>query len=780
MIALNNTIRLSFLGLSILCVAGVYLAFDYWSALPRETKASFVGRQACIDCHQKEAAAYAHSHHDLAMDLATEETVLGDFNNASLEHYGVSSRMYRDGNRFMVETEGPDGKLGSFEVKYVFGVDPLQQYMVEFDRSPELPLDAIARLQVLRISWDTKNKRWFYLSPPDVDEKLSPDDDLHWTGIAQRWNTMCADCHSTNLRKNFDPQTNQYATTFAEMDVSCEACHGPGSTHVELATSKSLFWDRNLGYGLVHQLKGADATQQIETCAPCHSRRGLIAEGFQPGDEFCDFFAPSSLESMLYHADGQILDEVYVYGSFLQSKMYHKGIRCTDCHDPHSLQLKHDGNKVCTSCHQHPAGKYDTPAHHKHAPGTAGAQCVDCHMPATTYMMVDPRRDHSIRVPRPDLSVELGTPNACSGCHLKLENVEPAKREKLTEYAAWLALARAGDAEVQAEIRRVDQWCEEACQKWYGDQRQTPAHYATTLHRSRQDLSAATTQLDQLARDVANMPAIARATALDALAEIGEPTLLPTRISAGKSALEDPSPVVRVAAVRAVAGEALGRDGTQRVAAALGPKLEDPSRLVRYQVARSLASSGAYRELNETGTRRFKGVIDEIRQSVAANADRAGAHMDWAQLCEQLGRYEEAIESYRTAIRVEPRTVGPRSNLAGLLEQMLQAQATSQGMPPRQLVDLQTTIKTLRKQELPLLERDAALVSENAAVQYRLGLAYYLDGQLDAALKQLERANQLEENEQFALALKLLKEKMSEQNDRPAAEGAPTTSSPDR
>ena len=196
--------RTQFLAIAgILLVAGVVFA-DFWSAHPPDLQPQFVGRERCITCHQDQADAFAGSHHDLAMDLATDETVLGDFNDVTFEHHGVVSRLFRDGQRFMIHTEGEDGKMQDFEVKYVFGVDPLQQYMVEFDRPDDLADGEVPRVQVLRISWDVEKKEWFYLSPPDVAEKLEPGDPLHWTGIAQRWQTMCADCHSTNLQRNFD------------------------------------------------------------------------------------------------------------------------------------------------------------------------------------------------------------------------------------------------------------------------------------------------------------------------------------------------------------------------------------------------------------------------------------------------------------------------------------------------------------------------------------------------------------------------------------------------
>ncbi|MBM4094540.1 MAG: hypothetical protein FJ276_34815, partial [Planctomycetes bacterium] len=372
-----------------LLAVGAILFADWWSCLPADAQATYVGRGACVECHETETREWEGSDHDRSMDVATDETVLGDFNDATVTHHGMTSRMYRDGKRFMIHTEGPDGKMADFEIKYVFGVRPLQQYMVEFDRRADVAEHEVARLQVLRISWDTQRKQWFYLPPPDVPEKLSPDDELHWTGIGQCWNYMCAYCHSTNLRKNFDVRTLTYHTTFSEIDVSCEACHGPGSLHVELARQKSLFWDRRIGYGLA-RLKGPDTRPEIHSCSPCHARRQVLYPGFQPGDDFHDFFSNELLQEDTYFADGQIKDENFEFGSFTQSKMYHKKIRCTDCHNPHTARLKHDGNKACTSCHQHSEAKYDTIAHHFHKSDSTGAACAECHMPETTYMEVDP------------------------------------------------------------------------------------------------------------------------------------------------------------------------------------------------------------------------------------------------------------------------------------------------------------------------------------------------------------------------------------------------------
>lgn len=736
---------------AMLLVAGGVFA-DYWSTRPAEIQATFVGRDACAACHEEETAAFVGSDHDKAMDLATDATVLGDFNDATLDHDGMTSRMFRDGKKFMVRTDGPSGELEDFEVKYVFGVFPLQQYMVEFDRTPDMPAHEVSRLQVLRISWDSRDKRWFYLRPPDVTDKLLPDDPLHWTGIAQRWQTMCADCHSTNLKRNFDPVANQYHTTFSEIDVSCEACHGPGSLHVELANEKSFFWDRHHGYGLA-KLKGLDPQPQLQSCAPCHSRRGLLDDAFRPGDLFTDHYHLELMQPSTYHADGQIKDEVYVYGSFIQSRMHHQGIRCTDCHDPHSLKLKHNGNETCTSCHQHSAGKYDVPSHHHHAVGMPGAMCVNCHMPHTTYMDVDQRRDHSLRVPRPDLSVKLGTPNACSHCHVadRLESLDGAVKDEFAgkEYSQWLAAAEAGNQTIADAIQQTDQWCDQACETWYGDERKQPYHFAEPIVAFRRGEPGSIDGMLQLVMKPDDQAsAMGRASGLSELIQSGRPESVAAALKVLGDA--DEAVIVRAAAVAAfmVTSPTVTRKN-------LMPLLQDPSRLVRTEAARTLVSSGTYQTLTGSEQLRVDQAIGEVRDALMATADRAGAHMAWAMLCEGRGRYDDAIAAYETAIRVEPNTTGPRSNLATLLENL----ATQTRRPDSD--ELIRRVGELRQSELPLLSRDAKLAPDNAVVQYRYGLALYLGGKWDQALHKIETAIGLAPDvAEYRQARDLLKQKL--------------------
>ena len=764
--------HLIFLVLFVLIVVGGYLLADYHSGAPADAmaNASYVGRETCASCHQQQVDLFIGSHHDKAMDLATEETVLGDFNDSKIEHYGITSRLFRDGDRFMVNTEGPDGTMQDFEVKYTFGVEPLQQYMVELDKG---------RVQVLRISWDTVAEKWFYLSPPDVNDKLDPNDPLHWTGVTQNWNVSCAECHSTNLEKNFDIASASWNTTWSEIDVSCEACHGPASLHNELASAASPFWDKNHGMGLA-KLKTDRNIDQIQACAPCHSRRTVTNSTFKPGCNFDDYHSLQLLSEPIYHADGQIRDEDYVHGSFTQSKMFHNGIKCSDCHDPHSLKLKHSGNNVCTSCHQHPAGKYDTEAHHHHKPGTAGAMCVNCHMPATTYMAVDHRRDHSFRVPRPDLSTSLGTPNSCTQCHFDLEPADALpKRESFAQYLDWVNAAQNGDTESKATLAQIDAAMAEACKKWYPAESSPPkTSWYPELAQAQFNIrnqKPANEILKKLARDIAN-PAIIRATAADLLSR----QIDSSAAEAAIELLDDRDVKVVVAAIATVEFGLLETQNRQlysaapdsvsgelqKLAGALGKALAHESPRVRRESARALASLAPpirNDALKSDQQRLFETSIEEYRKSLMVMSDTAGAHMQIGGLYQQMGQLSQAADSFRTAIRLQPHLTGPRSNLASILEnkvQSLQAQLQQRGgsaAAMTQIDNLASQINELRAKDHELLGVDVKRAAGLPGVDflhYRYGMSSYLQDDLVTAEKHLTIAAEIQpEDDRYMMGL---------------------------
>ena len=358
-----------------------------------QSDSTFTGSRKCQECHKAEYDKWKGSHHERAMDIANDKTVLGNFNNTEFDLFGVTSRFYKKNGKYMVQTQGPGGQMGAFEITHTFGWYPLQQYLIPFPGG---------RLQCLPIAWDVPKQQWYHLYP---DSPLDPDDWLYWTNAGQNWNGMCAECHSTDLRKNFNLSADTYQTTWSEISVGCEACHGPGSAHVKWAELPEMARPMVENYALTVKTSQLTSRQQIDLCAPCHSRRMSLDDNIHRHVDFLDYGIPQLLSEGLYYADGQILDEVYVYGSFMQSKMYARDVRCSDCHGVHSIERTLKGNELCLQCHK--AAVYDTKNHHFHKkPGEkgepiksgtgdilfevgTGAQCEQCHMPGRDYMGID-------------------------------------------------------------------------------------------------------------------------------------------------------------------------------------------------------------------------------------------------------------------------------------------------------------------------------------------------------------------------------------------------------
>jgi tetratricopeptide (TPR) repeat protein len=583
--------------------------------------AIFIGTQKCMNCHKREYDKWQDSHHDHAMEVADKNTVLGDFDNAVFENYGITSRFYQKDGRFFVHTKGPSGKMGDFEVTHTFGWYPLQQYLVPFQGG---------NLQCLPLAWDVREKKWYHLYPKEPPD---PKDWLYWTNAGQNWNGMCAECHSTNLKKNYDLETNTYQTTWSDIDVGCEACHGPGSRHVAWAEMPDMARPQVENYELVVRTSGINSRKLVELCAPCHSRRAALGDYTHAEPDFLDSMLPSLLAENLYFADGQILDEVYVYGSFTQSKMYHRDVRCNDCHDVHSIKLVKMGNDLCLQCHR--ANEYDTKAHHFHkkkgekgepitsAAGRVlfdvgtGAECVQCHMPGRTYMGIDYRPDHSFRVPRPDLSITIGTPDACKRCH----------------------------------IDKTSQWSDKTITKWYGPGRRR--HYGTLIDAGRKRLPDVRKDLIRLAGDPL-YPVIVRATVISLLtAYPGEDTTQTIKL-----ALMDDEALIRRTAVESIE-PANQKEQTELIV----PLLYDPVKAVRTEAARRLSGEPS-KHLNPDQEKVFKTVLKEFVSSMEYSADFSFGRYNLGNLYVVMNRPEEAIRNYLAAIKIDGLFYPAQVNLA--------------------------------------------------------------------------------------------------------------------
>ncbi len=652
--------------------------------------ASYAGSASCRECHLKEYDLWRPANHGMAERLPTALLDQSAFDPPRLISHGTTTSGMRSvEGRYEVSTDGYGGKRGAYPVERVIGDDPLRQFLVPGPRG---------RLQTLELSYHPASNEWF-----DVygEEDRRPGEWGHWTGRGMNWNSMCASCHNTRVRKNYDETTDAYHTTMAEMSVGCEACHGPMLAHVE--------WRR----GHPHA-QSADPTvaplnvqQTLATCGSCHSRRLELTGDFKPGDSFYDHFALTIVdETPTYYSDGQVMSEDYVFASFLSSRMYHANVRCLDCHDPHSLRTVLPGNDLCMRCHN---GGYSTspiidPASHGHHDlRQAGGQCVGCHMPQTTYMQRHPRRDHGFTIPDPLLTVELGIPNACNRCHL--------------------------DKDVAWSVRTVEQW--------FGDRMDRPT-------RKRARIIAAARRDQTLARDgLLNMLTGDETPYWKAVAAglMNRWILDPPVQQALLRALQNPDPLVRASAASALAP--LTASPQYPVKSALQPLLDDPMRSVRFRAAWALRSSldgesRAGRELrhildfnaDQPGGQVQKGAfalarnqasiaLDHYRKAVEWDPFSAGLHNELAVVLSVLGRPKEALSAMQQATQLEPNEPEYQYRLA---------------LAWNEAGRLDKTLETL--------ERTVRLDPMHSRAWYNLGLARNQAGDPEAALAALMNAEQ--------------------------------------
>jgi tetratricopeptide (TPR) repeat protein len=647
--------------------------------------AGYAGSASCRECHQKESDLWEPTNHSLAERLPTADLDQAAFHPPRAFDHGTTHTQVRaspDG--YEVLTDGFGGERKAYRVERVIGHDPLRQFLVAGPGG---------RLQTLEASYDPHTNDWFNVYG---DEDRQPGEWGHWTGRGMNWNSMCASCHNTRLRKNYDEATDTYHTTMAELTVGCEACHGPMKAHVD--------WRRKYP-----DTREPDPTvskfnpqQTLYTCASCHSRRLELTGDFKPGDSYFDHYALTTVdETPIYYADGQVMGENYVFASFLSSRMHHAGVRCLDCHDPHSLQPIQPGNDLCMRCHN--GGYANSPiidplAHGRHKLDDTGGQCVGCHMPHTTYMQRHPRRDHSFSIPDPLLTKELGIPNACNRCHT--------------------------DKDVEWSILTVDQW--------YGERMQRPSRQrARTVAAARRgETSARDALLNLLAGD--EIP-YWKAVAAGLLHRwIIEPRVQEALIGA----LRHSDPLVRAAAASAL--EPLASQPQSPAARALPPLLADPMRSVRFRAAWALratldSESVAGRELrhildfnaDQPGGQAQKGAfalarnnpltaLTHYQKAVQWDPYSAGLHNELAVVLSTLGRTSEALESMQQATALEPTEpefhyrLGLAWNEAGRLDKTLEA-----------------------------LEATVRLEPLHSRAWYNLGLARNQAGNTDAALDAL-------------------------------------------
>jgi tetratricopeptide (TPR) repeat protein len=555
-----------------------------------EAFAQYAGSASCRSCHEEAYQLWRTSNHGMAERIPLPHLEDPAFVPArSFEHGTQKTEVRKEGDHYEIFTPGLDGTNGPFVVDRVIGNNPLMQYLTPFPGG---------RWQTLEASWDPISNEWFNVYG---QEDRQPGEWGHWTGRGMTWNTMCAVCHNTRLRKNYDPATDTFHTTMAEMTVGCESCHGPMKDHV--------LWQEKFGDKVADPtIRNLTRRQMFDTCAACHSRRMEITGDFKPGDDYYDHHLLGIVdESNTWYPDGQNWDEDYEYTAFLGSRMHLKGVRCVDCHDFHSAKVRMPGNWMCLTCHAvgtTNAIQIDPVKHSFHSETNSGNLCTGCHMPQTPYMQRHWRHDHGFTIPDPVLTKEFGIPNACNRCH----------QDKSTD------------------------WSIEYVEKWYGAKMDRPyRERARVIARAKQlDDSAVDPLLEMLASD--EIP-YWRAVAAGML----DPWINQPRVIGGLlGQLANTNALVRLNALRTLAP--LAQAGNEAVKGAVQAALEDPVRSVRYQAAAALSG--------EVSTNSLAG--SEFWHSLQHNADQPAGQMQLGSYHLAHGDTVRALRHYRTAVEWDP------------------------------------------------------------------------------------------------------------------------------
>ena len=670
-----------------------------------------VGSEKCQQCHKKEFDQYRSSDHFHAMDSVSPASVKGNFNNSIFVYFGDTSFFYQRAGKYFVKTKDSTGNKKEFLISYTFGWKPLQQYLVRFNDG---------RIQSLPFCWDTRPKekggqRWFHLYNK---ENILPSDELFWMGYNQNWNYMCADCHTTNFQKNFNVTENIFHSTWNESRVSCESCHGPASGHIawtankngkelykgfliNLAT-KNMQWkmDPAKGTRVPQQVMSSDTL--IEVCSRCHARATRFTDAYQYGASFLQSHLPENVNADNYYVDGQIKGEDYEYGSFLQSKMHAKGITCINCHEPHSMQLKADGNKVCTSCHT--PEKFDVAAHTHHKDNSTGTQCVNCHMPVTTYMVVDDRRDHSIRIPRPDLSAASGAPNACNKCH-----TDKSLNWAVQNFTAWYAQTLPKE-------------------KTYGELMNNISKFNTESESSLYTLLTS-----------GQYPAIIKAAAIDRYTVFSSGRIIEQVLNLSGSS----DPLLRLNALRAI-----NNLPAERIIPLAAPLLSDPVKAIRNESVYVLAPFAA--QLNTDTRAVFETALKEYIAVQESLSHRPEGFLNKGIILAQTGKQKEAERVYLQGINLYPKFIALYANLADLYRADNNESASKIYLgkalsiqPDNADLHYSLGLWFVRKKDIPSgmaeLKKAASINPSGASIIYGYAVSLYSTGKTDEAIAVLEK-----------------------------------------
>jgi tetratricopeptide (TPR) repeat protein len=673
----------------------------------KQIYAAYGGSASCRECHEQEYAAWAKSHHALAERLPDPKLDNAAFVPGSTFHHGTQQTSLRkNGEQFEIIAPGLKSAQEIFPVARIIGESPLRQMLVAFPGG---------RWQATEAAYDPRSNQWFNVFGA---EDRKPGEWGHWTGRGMNWNSACATCHNTRLRKDYDATNDVYHTAMAERGVGCESCHGSMRAHNDWQHAHKNSREKD------PTIQKMSRDQMFDACAACHSRRTEITGDPKPGESFFDHHLLTIADNLdTFYPDGQVRDEDYEVTAFLGSKMYQHGVRCEDCHDFHTAKVRLPGNMMCLSCHA--TGQTNAPiinpvthSHHKvfgfstngvmlamdltaYKPNEikeTGGECVNCHMPQTVYMQRHWRHDHGFTIPDPLLTKQFGIPNACNRCH----------QDK--------------DAD----------WSSKYVEEWYGDKmnRSTRARAQTVARARNGDDSARDELLKILKTDPQDYWRAVAARLLERWVDQAP--------IAGALAekLSDTNALVRQSAVQSLS--ALGESIPSEIRVELSRRLDDSSRNVRVVTALALEPS---LDLQSRAAQ-------DLRQMLGQNADQPAGQMQLGTFALARGEVTNALGHFQTAERWDSFSPEIRQELAVLFSQL--------GRPEDAVKELQEAVKlapneaefhfklALAWNELgdsakAMAELEAAvkLNPRHARAQYNLGLARFASGDSAGALAAL-------------------------------------------
>ena len=514
-------------------------------------------------------------------------------------------------NQFYITEPDLSGKPLEHRVEYTLGERRFQHYLTTL---------ADGRILVLPPTWDIARKNWTLGLDIGNPEEGSGDP-------VQVWNKSCYSCHVSQGQKNFDLEKLRYQTTWQDLGINCESCHGPGGEHIGRATGVKA-----MDAATRAQIKEAivnparlNAASSTTICAQCHSLRDIYADNFKAGANFYDYFTPvmeyrlPASPDSAYWADGrprQLANETF---GLWQSQCFLKGgATCTTCHArPHTSDVEHDArlrpgnNALCTGCHTKIASNIS--AHTHHAAKSTGSSCIECHMPATVVSLKTRMRDHSISMPSPENTIRHEIPNACNVCH----------RDKDAEWT----------------LRRVN--------AWYGEKtRQKLVGRADAFTQARQGDAAAIPELLKLLEDPSGGPLI-RANAEGYLGSFSND---PSVYEAMLNAFADPEPLVRATAATTIRPSAAQRE---ELATKLVTLLRDPIRTVRMSAAIAMVSMGVRPFTGEDGEK-YERAKELYHARAQLDSDDAQQQLAAGRFSFLSGDMAGAANAFRATLKLDP------------------------------------------------------------------------------------------------------------------------------